>query len=217
MNKADTPHSAPSDRLAGARYLSVNERLGLIALIYEDPLAGDLFDNLWKLVNRTVSGSRINGFNADAAKNGFRVFEITAETGESLGRLNMLYLKKPIPCYYLVYVEVAPPFRRKGLGSRIIKYFGEFLAEKSAVGILDNIIPKDDPTYDIYRKNGWRSVASLVKKGIPDKDANYMVFIPRGMTAQDLKEPLGRLLYQLKRGDRYAGQRGHGHQDHCRV
>ena len=199
MNKADTPHRAMADRLAGAGHLSVNERLGLIALIDEDPLAGDIFDNLWELVNATVSGSRINGFNADAAKNGFRVFEITAETGESLGRLNMLYLKKPIPCYYLVYVEVAPPFRRKGLGSRIITYFGEFLAEKSAVGILDNIIPKDDPTYDIYRKNGWRSVAAIAKKGIPDKDANYMVFIPRGMTAQDLKEPLGRLLYHLKR------------------
>jgi len=207
MKKIATADSAAVTRRAGAGHLSVNERLGLISLIDEgmrtgspeEPLAGDLFDNLWELVNRTVSGSRINGFNADAAKNGFRVFEINAETGESLGRLNMLYLKKPIPCYYLVYVEVAPPFRRKGLGSRIIKYFGEFLAEKSAVGLLDNIIPKDDPTYDIYRKNGWRSVASIAKKGIPDKDANYMVFIPRGLTAQDLKEPLVRLLYHLER------------------
>jgi GNAT superfamily N-acetyltransferase len=192
---------------AGAGHLSVNERLSLIALIDEglrsalpeEPLGGDLFDNLWELVNKTVSGSRINRFTADASKNGFRIFEINAETGESLGRLNMLYLKKPIPCYYLVYVEVAPPFRRKGLGSKIIKYFGEFLAEKSAVGILDNIIPKDDPTYDIYRKNGWKSVAAILKKGMLDKEANYMVFIPPDLTVQDLEEPLGRLLYHLKR------------------
>jgi GNAT superfamily N-acetyltransferase len=207
MEKTASSDSAAVIPLAGAGQLSVNERLSLIALIDEgmrsgspeDMLGNDLFDNLWELVNVTVSGSRINGFHADATKNGFRVFEINAETGESLGRLNMLYLKKPIPCYYLVYVEVAPPFRRKGLGGRIIKYFGEFLAEKSAVGILDNIIPKDDPTYDIYRKNGWESVSAVVQRSMQDKEANYMVFIPPGLTSQDLKEPLDRLLYHLER------------------
>jgi len=57
----------------------------------------------------------------------------------------MLYLRKPIPCYYLVYVEVGGPFRRKGLGNRILEYFKDFLVEKSAIGILDNIIPKKSP------------------------------------------------------------------------
>ena len=80
------------------------------------PLMADLFSNLWDLVSVTVSGSKIDQLKPADSRNGFSVFEINAESGENLGRLNMLYLKKPIPCYYLVYVEVAPPFRRKGLG-----------------------------------------------------------------------------------------------------
>jgi GNAT superfamily N-acetyltransferase len=207
MQTAAITDTASIIRPGTVKQLSLNERLSLIALIdegmqsraSENPLKGDLFDNLWELVSVTATGSRINGFHADTAKAGFRVFELTAETGESLGRLNMLYLKKPIPCYYLVYVEVAPPFRRKGLGNRIIRYFGEFLAEKAAVGILDNIIPPDDPTYDIYRKHGWRTAASIVGDGLADKESNYMVFIPPGMAGADLKEPLQRLLYHLKR------------------
>ena len=37
----------------------------------------------------------------------------------------MLYLKKPIPCYYLVYVEVAAPYRNRGLGNRILTHFAQ--------------------------------------------------------------------------------------------
>ena len=143
--------------------LSLNDRLGLIALIDEgmrmgsgeSPVVADLFNNLWGLVNVTVSGSKINRHKPNEGKNGFRMFELNSETGENIGRLNMLYLKKPIPCYYLVYVEVAAPFRNRGLGTRIIEQFGEFLIQKSAVGILDNIIPEDDPTYTIYYKLAW--------------------------------------------------------------
>jgi len=50
-------------------------------------------------------------------------------------------LKRSIPCYYLVYVEVMPAFRGLGLGNRIITAFMEFLKNKKAAGILDNIIP----------------------------------------------------------------------------
>ena len=137
--------------------LGLNERLGLIALIDEgmrfgssgSPIVADLFNELWGLVDKTVSGARIDRLKPEDSHNGFRVFEINAETGENLGRLNMLYLRKPVPCYYLVYVEVAAPFRRRGLGNRILQHFRDFLENNSAVGILDNIIPKDDPTYDV--------------------------------------------------------------------
>ena len=134
-----------------AHRLSLSERLGLISLIDEGmrigsskaPIVADLFNNLWTLVDATVSGSRIDRLKPNSGANLFRVLEINAETGENLGRLNMLYLNKPMPCYYLIYVEVAVPFRRKGLGNRIIEHFRDFLNEKSAIGILDNIIPKD--------------------------------------------------------------------------
>ena len=149
--------------------LGLNERLGLISLIdegmriksVESPIMADLFNDLWDLVNETVSGSRINRLKPEDSHNGFRVIEVNAETGENLGRLNMLYLRKPIPCYYLVYVEVAAPFRRKGLGAQILKHFRQFLIKRSAVGILDNIIPMEDPTYDIYLKQSWKPVENL--------------------------------------------------------
>jgi hypothetical protein len=94
--------------------LGLNERLGLIGLIDEgmrtgssgSPVMADLFNDLWDLVNKTVSGAKIDRLKPEDSQNGFQIFEIKAETGETLGRLNMLYLKKPIPCYYLVYVEV---------------------------------------------------------------------------------------------------------------
>jgi len=70
------------------RTISLNERLALIALIDEGtrlgsagtPIASDLFNDLWELVNATVSGSRIDRFKPEEVRNGFRTFEINAET-----------------------------------------------------------------------------------------------------------------------------------------
>ncbi|MCJ7596362.1 MAG: hypothetical protein MUO52_16460, partial [Desulfobacterales bacterium] len=189
------------------RPLSLNERLGLVALIDEGmrlglpeaPMVADLFNDLWDLVNETVSGCRISSLKPEDSDNGFRLFEIIAETGENLGRLNMLYLKKPIPCYYLVYVEVAAPFRRRGLGTQILQHFRDFLVNKSAVGILDNIIPREDPTYDIYLKRSWKPIEAIIGNSVSNKDDKYMIFIPPNFEGKDLKEPVLKLLYHLKR------------------
>ena len=186
--------------------LSLNERLALISLIDEGmrvgssntPIMSDLFNNLWDLVGTTVSGSKIDLLKPEESREGFSLFEINAETGENLGRLNMLYLKKPIPCYYLVYVEVAPPYRRKGLGNRILEHFREFLKEKSAIGILDNIIPEEDLTYDIYLKQSWEPIEGFIGNGA-GSDENYMVWIPPKLYGKDLREPLLKLLVHLRR------------------
>ena len=191
---------------AAPKGLGLNERLGLIGLIDEgmrlgssdSPIVADLFNNLWDLVNETVSGSKINSLKPEDSHNGFRVIEINAETGENLGRLNMLYMKKPIPCYYLVYVEVAAPFRRKGLGTQILKHFREFLIKKSAVGILDNIIPEEDLTYDIYLKQSWKPVENVVGGSILE-DRQYMIFIPPRFERKDLRAPVQKLLHHLSR------------------
>jgi hypothetical protein len=191
----------------GQQHLGLNERLGLIGLIEEgmrlgsseSPVMADLFDNLWSLVNKTVSGSKIDRLKPEDSQNGFSVFEINAETGENLGRLNMLYLKKPIPCYYLVYVEVAPPFRKRGLGNRILEYFRDFLIKKSAVGILDNIIPKEDPTYDVYFKQAWEPVEAIIGDIISNAWDNYMIYVPPTFQGRDLREPITKLVYHLKR------------------
>ena len=190
-----------------AKAISLGERLGLIALIDEGmrigspdtPIVPDLFDNLWDLVNATVSGSRIDRFKPEKEHNGFRTFEINAESGENLGRLNMLYLKKPLPCYYLVYVEVAGPFRRKGLGSRILEYFKDFLIEKSAIGILDNIIPGEDPSYTIYSKHGWEPLEAFIGEGQGNREGNLMIYVPSRWQGRQLRDPILKIVHHLKR------------------
>lgn len=196
----------PEDDTADKR-LNLNDRLALIDLISEgarhgsadSPLVGDLFNELWNLVDTTVSGAKIDRLKIEDVQNGFKVIEINAETGENLGRLNMLYLNKPIPCYYLVYVEVAAPYRNKGLGNMILKAFRDFLAEKSAVGLLDNIIPSDDPTYDVYLKLDWIPVEQIT--GILPKEAEglYMVYVPKSLAGKDLRDAITKLVYHLKR------------------
>lgn len=189
-----------------SRELGVNERLALIGLIDEglrrgsktSPLVGDLFNDLWELVNETVSGSKVNRLRHEDSPNGFKVIEVNAETGENLGRLNMLYLRKPIPCYYLVYVEVAEPFRNRGVGNRILGHFKAFLDGKSTVGILDNIIPIDDPTYDIYEKQDWQPIASVIGDTLTDTEG-YMVYVPPRLRGRDLSEPLIKAVHHLIR------------------
>jgi glyoxylase-like metal-dependent hydrolase (beta-lactamase superfamily II) len=196
-----------TDRVGKNTPLTLHERLGLVALIDEgmrlgspgSPLAADLFNDLWDLMSATVSGSRLERLKPESSGNGFRVLEINAETGENLGRLNMLYLRKPIPCYYLVYVEVAAPFRKRGLGNRILTIFREFLVSRSAIGILDNIIPNDDPTYDIYLKHLWKPIQALIGDSLSDRNDNYMIFVPPALEGRNLREHVLRLLYHLKR------------------
>jgi len=205
--KVSSQTAASGSSEVEAKAISLNERLGLIALIDErmrlgspePPIVPDLFNNLWDLVNATVSGSRIDRFKPEETRNGFGTFEITGESGENLGRLNMLYLKKPIPCYYLVYVEVGGPFRRKGLGKRILEYFKDFLVQKSAIGILDNIIPEEDPSYSIYSKQGWEPLEALIGDGAGDRENNFMIYVPSRWQGKHLKEPILKILHHLKR------------------
>jgi hypothetical protein len=191
----------------GRATLSLSERLGLISLIEEgervaspeNPVVADLFDNLWDLVDATVSGSKIDHLKPRIGTNGFQVIELNSETGDNLGRLNMLYLKKPIPCYYLVYVEVAAPFRNKGLGNRILKQFADFLCKKGAVGLLDNIIPLDDPACDIYGKLEWKGVEEITEIPEAESDGRYMVFVPPSLREKELRDPVRRLLNHIRR------------------
>ncbi|MCP4669063.1 MAG: MBL fold metallo-hydrolase, partial [Deltaproteobacteria bacterium] len=207
MTKSSSPNRPKSRASRVQKRLGLNERLGLIALIDEgmrlgssgSPIVADLFNDLWDLVNKTVSGSRIDRLKPEESPKGFRIIEINAETGENLGRLNMLYLRKPIPCYYLVYVEVAAPFRKRGLGNRILQYFRDFLIRKSAVGILDNIIPHDDPTYDVYFKQAWEPIEAIIGEAVPDTCENYMIYVPPNLHDRDLREPVLKLVHHLKR------------------
>jgi hypothetical protein len=206
MTNPSTGKTSPHPKLLKAYRLNLNERLALISLIDEGIRGGasdsaiitDLFTELGDLVNATVSGAKIDRLRSSNV-NGFKTLEITADTGENLGRLNMLYLNKPIPCYYLVYVEVASFFRNRGLGNRILSAFSEFLIERSAVGILDNIIPQEDPTYDIYLKLAWQPGEAVTGTSDTDDNSLYMVFIPPGLAGRDLKTPVRKAIHHIKR------------------
>jgi GNAT superfamily N-acetyltransferase len=158
-----------------------------------------IFRDLDQWMDQTVRGAHIERFRPCEGKGPFHVFELYTETGETLGYLNMLYLRKPLPCYYLVYVEVLPPFRGRGLGTLILREFKRFVERKRAVGLLDNIIPPEEPTYDIYRKLGWRSIEEVGISEPPGGVFNYMVYLPRELKRADTSLRLQKLLFNLSK------------------
>lgn len=161
------------------------------------PSPYEAFEGLHRLINQTVHGAKIQRFKPIGDRKRFHTFEIHSEEGETLGYLNMMYLKKGIPCYYLVYVEVTPPFRRMGLGHRILKAFMTFLEEKKAVGLLDNIIPPEEATYEIYTKLGWKPLREIVAgEGLSGRN-QYMVFIPESVPNRNPGKELIRILFTL--------------------
>jgi GNAT superfamily N-acetyltransferase len=159
----------------------------------------EAFTGLSELIDHTVRGTKIERFKPKEHRQRFHTLEIRTEKGEILGYLNMLYLKRTVPCYYLVYVEVMPAFRGLGLGTRIVTAFKEFLFDKKAIGLLDNIVPPDDPTYTIYTNLGWRALTEIVGDGGPEEWKNYMIFIPDSIQSQDMKGDLNRILFSLKK------------------
>jgi hypothetical protein len=195
---------ARKEKISTIKRLSLGDRLALIGLITEgarhgvadSPLVADLFNELWNLVDATVSGAKVDRLTGKGPHNGFRVLEVNSENGENLGRLNMLYLNKPMPCYYLVYVEVVAPLRNRGLGNMILKAFRDFLVEKSAIGILDNIIPPDDPTYDIYLKLDWKPVETGTGT---HSGGQYMVHVPPAFAGKDIKDAINKLVHHIRR------------------
>ena len=158
----------------------------------------EAFANLNGLINLTLQGVRIERFKPRDNHGPFHTLEIHTEEGEILGYLNMFYLKKAIPCYYLVYVEVMPPFRGLGLGNRILHEFMEFVKEKRAIGLLDNIIPPEEVTYGIYARAGWRNINDLIGR-VSDGWENYMVFVPEVIPTRHLSSQLVKLLFTLSK------------------
>lgn len=185
--------------------LGVKDAMALLHMTLGDqeeftgPLPEGMFQGLHSLMDRTVRGAKIERFRPSRGGSSFHVFEIQAPEGQLLGHLNMMYLRKPLPCYYLVYVEVLAPFRRQGLGSRILEAYKLFLEEKGCLGLLDNIIPPQDPTFHIYTRLGYRPVEEMIGMQAMLKDNHYMVWIPSCLRQQDIREGLLKLLFNLQR------------------
>ncbi|MDI6761955.1 MAG: GNAT family N-acetyltransferase [Thermodesulfobacteriota bacterium] len=193
------------ERVKRAR-IGLKDMLTLVDVTLEDQLWGsehlfpyDVFEGLHELMARTIHGTKIERSRPKSGSQPFHTFEIHTEEGDTLGYLNMIFLRKPIPCYYLVYVEVLASFRGRGLGNKILKAFKEFVENKEAMGLLDNIIPNDEPTYDIYSKLGWKDIEEWIGESVVNGERHYMVFIPASLESLDLRGRLIKLLFKVKK------------------
>jgi GNAT superfamily N-acetyltransferase len=186
--------------------IGLKDALSVIDMTFEDQIKRfkvsspyEAFSNLNQLINETAHGAKIERFRPEDDKHPFHTFEIHTEEGEILGYLNMIYLKRSIPCYYLVYVEVLHHFRGLGLGYKILKAFMEFVNDKKAVGLLDNIIPPEEPTYETYTNLGWKTVKDLLGNGGIESWGNYMAFVPESIQTDHINKELIRILYNLRK------------------
>jgi len=193
------------ERFKRAR-IGLKDTLAVIDMTLEDQLRElaalsphEVFEGLNELVDRTVHGTTIERFRPQGGNQPFHTFEIHTDQDEVVGYLNMIYLRKPIPCYYLVYVEVLLPFRGRGLGNKILKAFRQFVERKGAVGLLDNIIPVEEPTYDIYTKLGWKRIEGLTGDDGVNGEGRYMVFVPISIKTSDLRDKLVKLLFKIRK------------------
>jgi GNAT superfamily N-acetyltransferase len=177
----------------------INMAMGDHVVHHELPSVLHAFESLHRLINVTVHGATIERFKPDTKGCRFHTLEIRSEEDENLGYLNMMYLKRVLPCYYLVYVEVTHSFRRLGLGRRILQTFAAFLNERKAVGVLDNIVPSEEPVYGIYTRLGWRPVEEFMEGSQVEGCENYMVFIPPSLATDVVKSSLHRLLVALRK------------------
>ena len=186
--------------------IGLKDAMSIIGMAFQDqipqtkgPSPYKAFTDLNRLIDITVHGAKIERFKPRDNRQHFHTLEIHTEDGEVLGYLNMIYLKRGIPCYYLVYVEVMPPFRGLGLGHRILRAFMKFADQEKAVGLLDNIIPPGEVTYEIYSKLGWKNIHDLLGNGLADGWGNYMAFVPDSIQTQDLKNKMVKFLFALNK------------------
>lgn len=186
--------------------IRLKDALSVIDMTFDDQLERlDLsspyaaFAGLNTLMDRAVKGAKVERFHVLDGGRRFHTLEIHTEEGETLGSLNMLHLRKPISCYYLVYVEVMPSFRRLGLGNKILSAYMRFLKDEGAVGLLDNIIPREEPSYAMYTRLGWRVLADIVEHDRSGEIGTRMVYVPDSVPARDLEEKLQELLLKLEK------------------
>jgi len=147
----------------------------------------EVFEELRALIDKTVRGTKIKRFSPKEGTRLFHTFEIHSDGGEVLGYLNMIYLRKPITSYYLVYVEVLSSFRGKGLGAKILSTFGKFVEASRTIGLLDNIILPEEPSYTLYAKHGWRPIEDFIGPDAIAGDTHYLIYVPESVRITDLK------------------------------
>jgi hypothetical protein len=57
--------------------------------------------------------------------------------------------------YHLASLKTDNQFRKRGLATKIVGQINLFLKQNRILGILENQMLRDDPSHEIYKKNGW--------------------------------------------------------------
>lgn len=110
--------------------------------------------------------------------------EMIGATGERMGEIEMRYIGKPSPFYYVQSIMVFPRFKGQGYGSRLVEKTNAFLKEKGRAGILYNMI-LEEYLRPLYARHGWK------KHTIAGNDW-YSFNLPDGVTEDALKRAIAR-------------------------
>jgi hypothetical protein len=58
--------------------------------------------------------------------------------------------------YHLASLETNNNFRQRGLATKILRQVNLFLEQNHILGILENQMLRNNPSHEIYKKNGWQ-------------------------------------------------------------
>lgn len=204
----------------GRKNLSARQVLDIYGLMPGEVAAGEneftpakLFGNLEGMINRIVHGGKIDLTEAKWSRNGYQTITLKSDD-LTLADLTTINMRKigGLNCFYLLYVNVTPPFRGKGVSTQLLKRFTEFLYERQAYGFLADIIPANDPVSKIYERAGWISLTDVIGDGYYNQiinslghkengeaAASHKVFLPAGRIAltPEVRQALGQSFFQL--------------------
>ncbi|MCR4312101.1 MAG: GNAT family N-acetyltransferase [Candidatus Uhrbacteria bacterium] len=99
--------------------------------------------------------------------------------GELAGFAEMVYFGKPVPMYYLEYMQINESHRGKGYGGELIEQVNAFIKDKGKMGLLVNAIEEDKASHDMYLAHGWRETY------IPDL---LILNPPNGLSDDDIAD-----------------------------
>lgn len=110
--------------------------------------------------------------------------------GNLAGFAELVYFGKPVPAYYLEYMQTNPSHRGKGFGGELIEQVNAFIASKGKMGVLVDAVEEDSAARGIYERHGWQSTY------IPDL---LVLNPPSGITNETIADVEKRILHWTDR------------------
>lgn len=77
--------------------------------------------------------------------------------GGLAGFAELVYFGKPVPAYYLEYMQTNPSHRGKGFGVELIEQVNAFLVSKGKMGVLVDAVEPGTAAHGVYERHGWQA------------------------------------------------------------